>query len=150
MYKRQVQLNATKSVAVEFSKRRKHPVRQLRIGRTYLRWSKEVKYLGLHLDRRLTWRTHAQAVLKQASARLSLLFPLLISSAITRKLGKIIVGAYLLPVITYACSFGGYLAVMHKKKLLSVLDRGIRLAAKAPRRFSSRLLSCLLYTSRCV
>ena len=49
-----VQLNATKCVAVEFSKRRKIPVRQLRNARTYLRWSKEVKFLGLHLYRRLT------------------------------------------------------------------------------------------------
>ena len=50
----------------------------------------------------------------------------------TRKLGRMIVGAYLLPVIAYACPVWGYLAAMHKKKLQSVLDRGLRLAAKSP------------------
>ena len=42
--------------------------------------------------------------------------------SMTRKLGRMIVGAYLLPVITYACPVWGYLATMHKKKLQSVLD----------------------------
>ena len=86
-----------------------------------MRWSKEVKYLGLHLDRRLTCRTHAQTVLKRASTRLCALFPLLISSGMTSELGKMIVDAYLLPVITYACPVWGYLANIHKKKLQRVL-----------------------------
>ena len=43
-----------------------------------------------------------------------------------------IVSAYPLPVITYPAPVWGYLAAIHKKKLQSVLNRGLRLAAKVP------------------
>ena len=40
----------------------------------------------------------------------------------------------------YACPVWGYLANVHKKKLQSLPDRGLRLEANVPRRFSRRLL----------
>src|SRR5207302_9465897 len=135
-----VSVNASKSTAVLFSRRRKMPQERPRIGRTYLPWSNEVKYLGLHLDRRLTWRIHAQTLVQRATARLGQLFPLLASSAMTRRLGKIIVNTYLLPVITYAAPVWGYLAAMHKRRLKSVYHRGFKLSAKIPRLYSSALM----------
>ena len=90
--------------AVVLSKRRKESRGRVRIGRTYLPWSKEIKYLGVYHDRRLTCRTHAQTVS-------------------TCKLGKLIINAYLLPAITYIALVRGYLATVHKRKLQSVLDR---------------------------
>ena len=51
----------------------------MRLGRTYLPWSREIKYLGVHLDRRLTWRAHAETMRNRASARLVQVFPILVS-----------------------------------------------------------------------
>ena len=49
----------------------------------------------------------------------------------TRTLGNLIVKPYLLPISTYASPVWGHLAVVHQRKLESVLDMKLRLAAKA-------------------
>lgn len=125
-----VSVNPAKSTAVYFSRRRKYP-RQLAIGRHHIAWSNTVKYLGLHLDRRLTWRAHASYVAQRLNNRLHQLRPILQSDAMTRRLGKRLVSAYVLPVATYAIPVWGYLAASHKKKIQSLLDRGLRWALKA-------------------
>ena len=63
------------------------------LGRNYLLWSPEVKYLDNNLSRRLTCRTHPRQVTKRVSARLDLLFPVLANTrpCTTFKLGKLIV-----------------------------------------------------------
>ena len=61
-------------------------------------WAK-TQSLGVHLDRRLTWRAHAQTMRKRASARRESLFSILVNTAMTRKLGNMIVNAYLLSII---------------------------------------------------
>ena len=88
-----------------------------------------------------TWRTHTQHIRQRASAQLSRLWPVLSNPAMTPRLGKLIVNTYVLPVITYACPVWGYLARGHRITLQRVLDRGLKLACKVPRRYSSRLLS---------
>ena len=71
---------------------------------------------------------------------LNLLFPLLVSLAMTRKLGKMIISMYLLLFITYAAPVWGYLAAMHKKKLQSIVNKSLQLAAKVHHQFPSCLL----------
>ena len=97
--------------------------------------SREVKYLGIHLDRWLTWRTRPHAIKTRASARLGSLFPILANKGMIRKLGKLIVNTYLLSIIIYAAPVYGYLAAVYKRKLQSVLDSALRLVAKVPRQF---------------
>ena len=41
------------------------------------RWEEKVKYLGVTLDRRLTWYSHIDQVRRKASQRLGVLSPLL-------------------------------------------------------------------------
>ena len=93
-------------------------------------------YPGVHLVHQLTWHTLAQTVHKHASACLGQLFPLLVSSAMTQTLGKMIVHAHLLSVIRYVWE---NLAKVHKNKLQSVLDRGPWVVAKGP---IESLLTC--------
>lgn len=109
-------VNAAKSTVVYFSKRRKRP-RDLTIGRTRLALADTVKYLGLHLDRRLTWRVHSRHVATKRQSRLTSLAPLLRSASMTRPLGKRLVSTYVLPVATYAIPVWGYLAASHKRRL---------------------------------
>ena len=76
-----VAINAAKSTAVVFSRRFRLPDR-LYVGDTLLPWSREVRYLGVHLDRRLTWRTHSAQVARKTAHRLYQLRPILCLSLI--------------------------------------------------------------------
>ena len=113
-------------------------------------WTNSVKYLGLHVDSRLTWRTHTTYIRQRASAQLSRLWPVLSNPAMTPRLGKLIVNLYVLPVITYACPVWGYLARGHRTALQRVLDRGLKLAYKVPRWYSSRHTSVFSSSIICI
>ena len=76
-------------------------------------------------------RTHSAQVARKTAHRLYQLRPILCSNAMTRRLGKLIVSTYVAPMATYAIPVWGYLAKTHKRKLQSLLDRGLRWACKA-------------------
>ena len=74
-----------------------------------------------------------------------------ICKSVTRRLGKLIANTYVALMVTYSIPVSGYSAKNHKRKLQSLLDRGLRWACKNQTiRESLRVRSCLLYTSRCV
>jgi hypothetical protein len=63
--------------SVLFTARRIPPPRPLRFLGEEIRWEEKVKYLGVTLDRRLTWSSHIGQVRRKASQRLGILSPLL-------------------------------------------------------------------------
>ena len=66
-----------KSAAVLFTTRRTPSPRPLRFLGEEIRCEENVKYLGVTLDRRLTWSSHIDQVRCKASQRLGILSPLL-------------------------------------------------------------------------
>ncbi|KAL7293246.1 hypothetical protein TKK_0013026 [Trichogramma kaykai] len=67
-----------------------------------------VKYLGLHLDRRLTWRTHIWAKRKQLGLKLRSLYWLIgRSSPLTLENKILIYRSILRPIWTYGCQLWG-------------------------------------------
>lgn len=122
-------INTSNSTAVLFSKRTKPMVQRLRIGRTYVPWSKEVKYLGLHFDRRLIWRIRARRCTERLPPALVSCFRY--SHTRQRFAGKAS-WSFVLSVMTYAIPVWSYLTAMRKQKLQSVLERGLKLGVKVP------------------
>lgn len=102
-----IRLNETKTAAVFFSRSNKYPIR-LTINNTTVEWSNETTYLGVVLDRKLTWKshvTHTRAKATGASVTIDKLFKN-DSLAIYNKL--MLYNACILPIMTYASPIWGY------------------------------------------
>ena len=63
-------VNPGKTVVVPFTTKRKLDLTQLTLRTTTLQYSEEVKYLGLHLDRKLSWNSHVTHALDKATRAL--------------------------------------------------------------------------------
>ncbi len=51
---------------------------ELKLHNTFIPWtSSPIKYLGVLLDKRLTWKPHINATANKVSAKISKLFPLI-------------------------------------------------------------------------
>ncbi|KAL4125873.1 hypothetical protein QTP88_010110 [Uroleucon formosanum] len=95
--------------------------------------SPTVKYLGVTLDKRLTWWPHLSSKLQQAHQRLGMLFPILNrKSSLQKNLSQLIYKQVLRPLITYACPIWGNCAQTHLKKLQIFQNKVLRTITNAP------------------
>jgi hypothetical protein len=96
-------------------------------------WISSVKYLGLILDKRLTWQPHISSKLQQAYQRLSMLYPILNKkSSIQKKCSLLIYKQILRPILTYACPAWGKCATTHIRKIQIFQNKVLRIIANAP------------------
>jgi hypothetical protein len=97
-------------------------------------WYKEIKYLGVTLDSKLTYRTHISNTLRKANYRLRQLFLILNkSSTIDINLALIIYRSLLRSILTYACPVWGNAANTYINKLQTFQNKVLRLITKLPR-----------------
>lgn len=90
-----------------------------------------VKYLGMHLDRRLTWTTHIKTKRKLLNHRLHQLRPLLKSNLPIQK--KILIYKLLLnPIATYGIHFWGTAKNSNLKNLQAFQSISLRIITNAP------------------
>jgi hypothetical protein len=68
-----MKVNETKSTHVTFTLKRS-PRPSLQLNNTYLVQPDDVNYLGIHLDRRLTWRKHITTKIKHLDLKLRKLY----------------------------------------------------------------------------
>ena len=66
-------LSKEKTVAIIFSKHDNQSDNKLSIDKVKLKWAKEVKFLGLIFDHRLTWNSHINYVADRCKSRLNLM-----------------------------------------------------------------------------
>ena len=77
-----------------------HP---LRIGLQPLPWQTTAKFLGVTLDRRLTFSRHIDNVTRAARAAMAVLYPLITrSSKLSTPIKVRLAAAYVRPILTYA------------------------------------------------
>ena len=82
-----------------------------------INWSKEAKYLGVTLDRKLFLKSHIQKNSQRGYRALRKLFPVLNKhSKLDVDVGLTIYKALIRSIITYACPVWGYAFNMHIKK----------------------------------
>lgn len=75
-----IKINATKSQAIFFTKKRKScyiPQSNLTMFGNDIEWSNSVKYLGVFLNTRLTFKDHVSYILNKMNIGIKLLYPLI-------------------------------------------------------------------------
>ena len=72
-----ISLNPSKSSAVLFTLRRPKYRNSLKFNGQNIAWYHNIKYLGVLLNKKLTWNPHISSKLQQGYQRLKILYPLI-------------------------------------------------------------------------
>lgn len=131
-----INLNPNKCECKIFTLKRIKEHNNIKINNNSISWNpkdKTVKYLGLHLDTRLTWSSHVNLKLQQAYSRLQQLYPLLNrKSKLRPKCAILLYKSLLRPLIMYACEIWGYTSKTNIAKIQAFQNKTLRIAVNAP------------------
>jgi hypothetical protein len=98
-----------------------------------IEWVDTARYLGVTLDKRLTWSKHIDQVRKKAAQRLRILGPLLNRrSSLSIKNGVLLYKQLIRPVMDYACAVWRSAAHSHIQKLRVLQSKCLRIATISP------------------
>lgn len=137
-----IKINAAKTEAIIFSKKLvKNNNTNIHFQGKEIEWQNSVKYLGVHLDRKLIWATHINHVANKGRAAIACLYPLICpKNGVNEDLKKILYTACVRPIITYASPVWSYASKSNIKKLQIVQNKYLRIAFKSMPRVRLRLL----------
>ena len=131
-----IALNPSKCEAKIFTLRRPLEPTKLKILNSEINWNpsdQAIKYLGVYLDKKLSWKFHINKKLNVAYARLSKLYPLLNrKSSIKRETGLLIYKSILRPLLLYACPIWGTAANLVLKRLQTYQNKVMRIILRCP------------------
>lgn len=129
-----IRVNDTKTQAIFFSKRRSKqlPTRPFKAGNTDIEWSEVVKYLGLMLDKRLTYRQHINYTVDKTIKAMRMLYSLLNRrSKLNLKNKLLLYKVCLRPILTYSAPNVNQAAKTHIKKLQVIQNKLLRMILDA-------------------
>ncbi|GAB0086262.1 hypothetical protein DMENIID0001_002810 [Sergentomyia squamirostris] len=127
-----IKVNETKSIHMTFALRRGNcpPVR---LNNVEVPHSDTAKYLGMHLDRRLTWRPHIWTKRKQLSLKVRSLYWLLNNRSSMTTQNKLLVYKMILkPIWSYGIQLWGTAAKSHTCIMQRFQNKMLRLVLGAP------------------
>lgn len=91
-----------------------------------------IKYLGLHFDRRLTWKSHIQNIANKTYQKISKLYPLTNKfSKLQIECGISIFKTIIRPSLTYACPIWCNASASNIKKIQTIQNKFLRRILKA-------------------
>lgn len=128
-----VKINPNKTTAILFSKKFKKPPPKIKIDNVEINWGKEVRYLGLTLDRKMTFKPHITNTAKKSRQLMKALYPLLCRRSKLDTSNKItIVKSIILPSLMYGCEIWNLSNTTNQEKLQRILNIALRMAVSAP------------------
>ena len=92
----------------------------------HIDYVQECRYLGVHLQRRLNWNGHCQAMRTKALGTLGQLIPLL-QSSLPQKSKLLLYKSYVRPQMTYASPAWAFITKSQYKSLQVVQNRALRI-----------------------
>ncbi|GBN32149.1 putative RNA-directed DNA polymerase from transposon X-element [Araneus ventricosus] len=112
-----IKVNADKSQAVYFTRRRKVPDPP-KLYRKAMKWSKDTKFLGVMLDSRLTYEKHINNINRKV--RVAKIYPLIgRNSKLSLRNKLLLYKTIFRPIMNYASPVWGDAAKTHTQKLES-------------------------------
>ncbi|GFX66523.1 RNA-directed DNA polymerase from mobile element jockey [Trichonephila clavipes] len=114
-----IKINIDKTIAVLFTNRKTQPTPPT-LYSTQLQWSQSTKYLGLTLDKKLTWKQHIIQTRDKFRRAQRAIFPLIGRNSELNLYNKLLLyTAVLRPILTYGSPVWGYAANSNIKILRS-------------------------------
>lgn len=134
-----IQVNPSKCHAIYFSRSIYDPPR-LYILDHAIKWENSVKYLGVTLDQRLTWRPHIKAVIKKIIIQRSNLRFLFFSPQLDMHNKILLWKIVILPIALYACPIWTFAARSNIDKVESAISRIFRGFRRAHRYLANSVI----------
>lgn len=130
MLKWKIKINETKTSAIYITKRttRQIPVSPLMIFNSAIDWTDSVRYLGIEIDKRLTFSKHIDLVIAKTNTAIRILYPLLArNSKLDRKNKLLIYKLAVRPIFTYGLPALKGIANSHMKKLQTIQNKALKM-----------------------
>lgn len=126
-----ININLSKSQSIFFSRRRTReiPRRPLRIGSSVTPWAESsARYLGVMLDKRLTFKEHINYACEKTNKAIRMLYPLISRRSPLNIQNKVLLYKVAIrPVFSYACPIFVDAAKCHTRKLQVLQNKTLRL-----------------------
>lgn len=139
-----IKVNADKSQAIFFTRKistRHLPNTNLVMNGIDIPWNQHVKYLGVLLDRRLTFREHINSIKVKFNLAIKMMYPLVNRKSTLSTYNKItLVKSIFQPIILYACPVWGTCAKSHILKIQICQNKLLRMVMNLPWDYSTRRL----------
>lgn len=131
-----LRLNPTKTEATYFTRRRAErafPRQAIHINGLEIKWSDSAKYLGVFLDRSLTFKRHIDHVVEKYGKCIKMLYSLLNRSSQLHERNKLLIFKMILrPSMTYASPAWGNCALSHVRRLQVAQNRCLKMCLNLP------------------
>lgn len=143
-YKWKIKINPNKTQAIIFpynNSPKRLPNRQLHFENESLSIEKDVKYLGVYLDKKLNFAKHIDETCKKSMKTIRALWPILNKrSTLNLKNKNLIYKSVIRPTLTYGSPIWYKAAKTHLQKLQIIQNKCLKIINKKHWRYSTQLL----------
>lgn len=131
-----IKLNAEKTQAIFFTRKRSPcflPANQLLVNGYSIAWKPSVKYLGVHLDSKLTFKEHTTQTLNKINIGIKILYPFINRKSLLSNENKILIHKTIFQaILLYGCPVWGHCAECHIKKLQIAQNKLLKMMLSLP------------------
>jgi hypothetical protein len=141
-----IKVNPSKTQCIFFSRKRKNlPSQGLKFGDTNVNFSDNVKYLGIHFDKRLTFKSHIEDTCVKASKYIRVLYPLLNRNSRLSVANKVLLyKSVFRSILTYGAPVWCDCSKTNLDKLQRIQNKVLKLAHGLPFFFGTQSLHNLV------
>lgn len=134
-----IKINTQKCHAIYFSKSYKNPPR-LYMFDEVIEWENSVKYLGVTLDRKLTWRPHISNVKNTLNTKVGMLRTLLFNKKLNIQNKLLLYKSIILPTALYAAPIWAFAAKTNIQQIETFQNKMLRRLTNSNRYVTNEII----------